>query len=128
MAAHFKLSEEDNGFLATPGGASVLFSGSSGTETWIERAEDGVVRLGIQSVGVVTGDSGSLAVSIEVGDQVAKGEDGPATIETRLHASQAVQLLVKAGQRVAFKAFPSGHNAHVLRTVVWAADLKPGKE
>jgi hypothetical protein len=128
MAAHFKLSEDDNGFLATPGGAAVLFAGSSGTETWIERAEDGVVRIGIQSVAVATGDGGRLAVSIEVGEQVAKGEDGPASIEGRLHASQAVQLLVKAGERVAFKAFPTGQNAQVLRTVVWAADLvSPGK-
>jgi len=26
-------------------------------------------------------------------------------------------------ERVAFKAYPSGQNAQVLRTVVWASDL-----
>jgi len=123
MAAHFKLSEEDTSFLSTPGDASVLFAGSSGTQTWIERAEDGVVRIGIQSVGVATAEGASLAVSIEVGEEAAKGEDGPAPIEYHLNASQSVQILVKAGQRIAFKAYPSGSNAQILRTVVWAADL-----
>lgn len=123
MAAHFKVNDDDKGFLSTPAGASVLFSGSSGTQTWIERAEDTVVRIGIQSVGVATGDGGSLAVCIDVGSESAKGEDGPAPIESHLNASQSVQLLVKAGERVAFKAYPSGQNAQVLRTVVWALDL-----
>lgn len=123
MAAHFKITDEDKGFLATPAGAAVLFAGSSGTQTWIERAEDSVVRLGVQSVGVATGDGGSLSVAIEVGGEVAKGEDGPAPMENRLSASQSVQVLVKSGERVAFKAYPSGQNAQVLRTVVWALDL-----
>ncbi len=118
-----KLSEEDSSFLTTPNGASVLFAGSSGTQTWIERAQDAVVRIGIQSVGVATANGGSLAVNIEVGDQAAKGEDGPAPIEYHLSASQSVQLLVKAGERVAFKAYPSGQSAQILRTVVWASDL-----
>jgi uncharacterized protein (TIGR02284 family) len=123
VAAHFKLSEDDGKFLGVPKDASVLFAGSSGTQTWIERAHEGVVRIGIQAVGVATDDGGSLAVSIEVGDQSAKGEDGPAAIETHLNASQAVQLLVKPGDRVAFKAYPTGQGAQVLRTVVWASDL-----
>jgi hypothetical protein len=82
-----------------------------------------VVRLGIQAVGVATADGGSLGVNIDVDGQEAKGEDGPAPIEQHLSAGQSVQLLVKAGERVSFKAFPSGRNAHVLRTVVWASDL-----
>jgi hypothetical protein len=123
MAAHFKLTEADNTFIGAPQGAAVLFSGSSGTQTWIERAQDGVVRIAIQCVGVATMEGGTLAVSIEVGDQIAKGEDGPAPAETHLHASQSVQLLVKAGERVSFKAYPSGQSVHVLRTVVWASDL-----
>src|SRR5580693_2966964 len=114
MAAHFKLTEEDDGFLAAPQGASLLFSGASGTETWIERAADVVVRIGIKSVGVAT----------DVGDHAAKGQDGPAPIEYRLSASQSVQVLVKAGERVAFKAYPTADNAQILRTVVWASDLK----
>ncbi len=123
MAAHFKLSEEDQTFLAIPNGASVLFAGTTGTQTWIERAQDGVVRIGIQSVAIATAEGGALAVSIEVGDHAAKGEDGPAPIEHHLNASQSVQLLVKAGERIAFRAFPTGQGAQVLRTVVWASDL-----
>ena len=123
MAAHFKVTDEDKGFLATPSGAAVLFAGSSGTQTWIERAEDCVVRIGIQSVGVATAEGGSLAVSIEVGDQTASGEDGPAPIEQHLNAGQSIQLLAKGGERIAFKAYPSGHDAQILRTVVWVSDL-----
>jgi hypothetical protein len=124
MAAHFKLTEEDDGFLAAPQGASLLFSGASGTETWIERSEDAVVRIGIQSVAVATGAGGTLGVCIEVGDHAAKGQDGPAPIEYRLSASQSVQVLVKGGERVAFKAYPTADNAQILRTVVWASDLR----
>jgi hypothetical protein len=124
MAAHFRLNEDDNGFLAAPQGASLIFAGASGTESWIERAQDCVVRIGVQSVGVVTANGGSLGVCIEVGDSAARGRDGPAPIEYQLRASQSVQVLVKAGERVSFKAFPQADNAQVLRTVVWAADLK----
>jgi len=124
MAAHFKLNDDDNGFLAAPQGASLIFAGASGTESWIERAQDCVVRIGVQSVGVVTSNGGSLGVCIEVGEAAAKGRDGPAPIEYQLRASQSVQVLVKAGERVAFKAYPQADNAQVLRTVVWAADLK----
>jgi hypothetical protein len=46
-------------------------------------------------------------------------------LEGGLHASQSVQVLVKAGERLAFKAFPSATGAQVLRTVVWAVDMKP---
>lgn len=125
--ARFKLSEEDDGFLATPNGASVLFSGTNGTETFIERVEDGVVRLGIQSVAAATADGARLIVTIEVGGQSAQGEDGPAPTEYHLTASQAVQLLVKAGERVSFKAYPTGQSAQILRTVVWVHDLGPAR-
>ena len=123
MAGHFKLNEDDQKFLQAPNGASILFSGSNGTETWIERGQEGVVRLAIQAVGVATADGGSLAVCIDLGDHAAKGEDGPAPIETHLNASQSVQLLVKPGERIAFKAYPTAQNAQVLRTLVWASDL-----
>ncbi|MEJ0064619.1 MAG: hypothetical protein WDM85_03660 [Caulobacteraceae bacterium] len=35
-----------------------------------------------------------------------------------------MQVLVKGGERVAFKAYPTANNAQILRTVVWASDLK----
>lgn len=123
MTAHFKLSEQDAHFLDAPKGAEILFAGSSGTQTWIERAQESVVRIGIQAVGVAVGEGASLAVCIEVGDQSALGEDGPAPIETHLNASQSVQLVVKPGERLAFKAYPKGENVQVLRTIVWASDL-----
>jgi uncharacterized protein (TIGR02284 family) len=123
MSAHFKLSEQDTQFLEVPKGAEIIFSGSSGTQTWIERAQETVVRIGIQAVGVAIGEGASLAVCIEVGDQSALGEDGPAQIETHFNASQSVQLVVKPGDRVAFKAYPKGENVQVLRTIVWASDL-----
>lgn len=123
VTGHFKLSEQDTHFLGAPKGAEILFSGSTGTRTWIERAQEGVVRIGIQAVGVATGEGGSLAVNIEVGEQSARGEDGPAPIEAHLTASQSVQVLVKPGERLALKAYPKGDNAQVLRTIVWASDL-----
>jgi len=123
MVARFKLNEEDHGFLAPPQGASLLFSGASGTETWIERCEDTAVRLGIQSVAVATADGGSLGVCIEAAGASAKGQDGPGVVEFHLTASQAVHVMVKAGERFAFKAYPIAEGAQVLRTVVWACDL-----
>jgi len=123
VAAHFKLTDDDTKWLQPPAGAALLFSGSSGTETWLERTEDTVVRVGIQSVAVATLANGSLRVSVSIGDGVAQGGDGPVPIEARLSASQAVQTVVPAGQRILLKAFPTVENAHVLRTVVWVADL-----
>jgi hypothetical protein len=121
--AHFKLSEAGEDFLKLPQDVAVLFAGASGTETWIERDRDMVVRIAIKSVAVATSDEGTLQVCIEIGGDSAKGQDGPAPLETQLRASQSVQVLVKAGERVAFKAYPNASNAQVLRTIVWASDL-----
>jgi hypothetical protein len=125
MPAHFKLNEDDTNFLQVPADGTLIFAGASGTETFIERAEDTVVRIGLKSVGVATGGGGTLEVCVEIGDSRARGQDGPAPSESQLRASQAVQVLVKAGVRLAFKAYPTASNAQVLRTVVWAADMKP---
>jgi hypothetical protein len=122
--AQFKLNEADEKFLALPADGALIFAGASGTETWIERERDTVVRIGIKSAAIATSDGGALEVCIEIGPDTAKGQDGPASLETQLRASQAVQVLVKAGQRLAFKAYPNATSAQVLRTVVWAADLK----
>ena len=123
--AHFKLSDVDEKFLHTPQDATLIFAGASGTETFIERERDTVVRISIKSVAVATAEGGSLEVCIELDGQSANGQDGPGPIETQLRASQGVQVLVKAGQRLAFKAYPKASNAHVLRTIVWTADMKP---
>jgi len=121
--AHFKLNEADETFLKIPDDGVLLFTGASGTETWIEREHDVVVRIGIKSVATATANAATLGVRIDIGEDSAKGQDGPAPIETQLHASQAVQVLVKAGQRLAIKAYPHADNAQILRTVVWAGDL-----
>jgi hypothetical protein len=123
--AHFKLNEDDDHFLQVPQDATLIFAGLGGTETWIERAQDQVVRIGVKSVGVATAGGGALEVCVEIGSDVAKGQDGPAAAESQLRASQAVQTLVKAGERLAFRAYPKATDAHVLRTVVWAADMTP---
>jgi hypothetical protein len=122
--AHFKLNETDEQFLEVPQGAMMLSSGVSGTESWIERDKDVTVRIVLQSVAQATADAASLQACIEIGDGAAKGEDGPAPAETHPHALQSVQVLVKCGERLSFKAYPNPTNARVLKTVVYTADLK----
>jgi uncharacterized protein (TIGR02284 family) len=123
IMAHFKLDEATEDFLKPPQEGTILFAGASGTETWVERDRDMVVRLAIKSAAVATADGGALDVCIEIGGDSARGRDGPAAIETQLRASQSVQVLVKAGARLAFKAYPTASDAQVLRTIVWATDL-----
>lgn len=122
--AQFKLNETDEKFLALPEGAALMFAGTSGTETWIERERDTVVRIAVKSVAVATSGGGTLQASIEMAGAAAKGQDGPAPVESLLRVSQSVQVLVKAGQRLSFKAYPTASDALLLRTVVWAADLE----
>jgi len=76
-------------------------------------------------VAVATSGGGALEVCVAIGGDTAKGQDGPSPLDAQLRASQAVQVLVKAGERVAFKAYPNPSGAQVLRTVVWAADMVP---
>jgi hypothetical protein len=121
--AHFKLNDVDEKFLHTPQDATLVFAGASGTATFIERDRDTVVRISIKSIAVATTDGGTLEVCIDIDGQSASGQDGPAEIETQLRASQGVQVLVKAGKRLAFKAYPKASNAQVLRTIVWTADM-----
>jgi hypothetical protein len=123
--AHHKLNEDDDNFLQVPQDATLIFAGLGGTETWIERAEDAVVRIGVKSVAVATSGGGALEVCVAIGADTAKGQDGPSPLDAQLRASQAVQVLVKAGERLAFKAYPNPSGAQVLRTVVWAADMVP---
>jgi hypothetical protein len=126
--ARFKLNDADEDFLKLPQGAALISAGSSGTQTWIERDRDMVVHIAIKSVAVATAEGGTLEVCIEMGGEFAKGQDGPLPIEAQLRASQGVQVLVKAGQRLAFKAYPVATNAEVLKTIVWAADFKSEHE
>lgn len=119
-----KLNDADEKFIQLPPDGVLIFAGAGGAETWIERDRDVVVRIGIKSVAVATDDDATLEVCIDIGDDRAKGQDGPAPLESQLRASQGVQVLVKAGQRLAFKAYPVAREAQILRTVVWSADLK----
>ena len=82
------------------------------------------VRLVMQSVGVALTDGGILEACIEIDGVAAHGEDGPAPADTRLHAAQSVRVVVRPGERLKFRAFPRSAAARVIRTVVWAADLR----
>ncbi|HEX4179931.1 MAG TPA: hypothetical protein VHY32_04000 [Caulobacteraceae bacterium] len=121
--AHFKLSDQDDNFLQVPQDAVLVFAGASGTETFIERDRDVTVRIVVKAVGVAMADDGVLEVAIELGDARARGQDGPFPNESTLRASQSVQVVVKAGERLAFKAYPTATNVKVLRTVVCTADM-----
>jgi hypothetical protein len=123
--AHFKLNDADEKFLAVPQDGVLVFAGSSGTESFIERERDATVRIVIKAVGAATADDGVLGVTVEVGEAKASGQDGPFPNESTLRASQSVQVMVKAGQRLSFKAYPAATNATVLRTVVSIADMTP---
>lgn len=125
MATHFKINEDDEHFLQVPADSSLIFAGLGDTETWIERAADCVVRLTVKSVAVATGPQGFIEVCLVVGADRAHGRDGPATEGAQLRASQSAQVLVKAGERLSFRAETHGENAHLLRTVVFAGDMAP---
>src|ERR1700761_6812289 len=126
--AHFKLNETDDTFLAVPAEGTVIFAGTTGTETWIERQNDTIVRISIKAVAIATSDGGTLEASIEIGGATAKGQDGPSSIEAQLRVSQTVQVRVKGGERLMFKAYPTARDAQLLRTIVWTSDLKPARE
>jgi uncharacterized protein (TIGR02284 family) len=124
VSGQFDLSDEDTTFLAPPSGASVLSSGSGGTETSIERSEDTAVRIGLQAVAVATSPGGSLSVTIAAGENSAEGRDGPASIEHHLTVNQSMDVLVKAGVPLALKASATPDNAQILRMVVWSLDIR----
>jgi len=126
--AHFKLNEEAENFLNLPEGATLIFAGTDGTETWIERKRDTIVRISMKSVAVCLSDAGVLQACIEIGGASAKGLDGPLPIEAQLRVSQSVQVLVKAGERLAFKAYPTTREAQLQRTVVWTSDFEQEPE
>jgi hypothetical protein len=121
--AHLKINDDDEKFVQAPEGATLVFAGASGTETWIERDRDATVRIIVKTVGVATADGGVLEACIEVEGGRAHGQDGPVSADTRLRASQSVQVVVRAGQKLNFKAYPVATHAAVLRTVVCTADL-----
>ena len=75
--AHYKLNDADENFLKIPLDAQVIFAGAGGTETWIERDRDSVVRIEVKAIAVATSDGGTLQACIQIGEDSAKGEDGP---------------------------------------------------
>ena len=122
--AHLKLNETDDSFLEVPAGAIMVSSGTNGTESWLEREKDVTVRLVIASVAIATSDGATLQALIEVNGASAKAEDGPASADTHLQAVQSVQLMVKQGERINFKAHPDASGAKVMKTVVYTSDVK----
>jgi hypothetical protein len=122
--AHFKLNETDDTFLEVPQGALLVSSGTNGTESWLERDKDVTVRLVISTVAIATSDGAILTAMIDVNGATARAEDGPAAADTHLQAVQSVQVVLKAGERVTFKAGPQSTGAKLMKTVVYAADIK----
>ena len=128
--AHDKLNETDDGFLEAPSGAMRLSSGVNGVETWIERDKTTTVRIVITTVAVATHGSATLEAVIETEGGTAKAEDGPLADDGHHHehlqAEVSIQAVVKEGERLKFKAYPNPQGARVLRTQVYAMDLRGG--
>jgi hypothetical protein len=122
--AHFKLNETDDQFLELPQGAVLIAAGTSGAQSWLERDKDVTVRLVIAAVAVATADAAGLEAVIEISGADAHSEDGPAPADAHLQALHSVQLVVRPGERISFKAYPNARNARVLRTLVYSADLR----
>ena len=125
--AHDKLNEADDGFLDLPEKAMRLSSGVNGVETWIERDTTTTVRIVISTVAVATHGTATLEAVIETEGGTAKAEDGPLPADNHhdhLQAEVSIQAVVKAGERLKFKAYPNAQGARVLRTQVYATDLR----
>ena len=126
MAHHDKLNESDDAFLSVPQGALVLAEGVNGAETWIERDRTTTVRLVVVSVAAATHGAGTLEAVIEIDGAAARTQDGPRSSDDshqRLQAAVSVQVVVKEGERLKFRAYPEPQGARVLRTVVYTTEL-----
>ena len=127
--AHDKLNEDDEGALAVPQGAMLLSSGVNGAETFIERDKTATVRLVITTVAVSTHGAGTLDAVIEVGGDAARAQDGPMSPDDHhrhLRSTVSVQVVAKEGERLKLKAYPEPQGARVLKTVVYATEVKSG--
>jgi hypothetical protein len=122
--AHFKLNETDDAFLEAPQGALLVSSGTNGTESWIERDKDMTVRVVVATVAIATSDGATLTAVIDVNGALARAEDGPVSADTHLQAVQSVQIVLKPGERVTFKAGPQAAGAKLMKTVVYTTDVK----
>ncbi len=126
--AHDKLNESDDGFLELPEGALRISSGVNGADTWIERATTTTVRIVVTTVAIAASGQSTLEAVIETGDGAARAEDGPRSPDDHhqhLQAEVSVQVVVKEGERLKFRAYPNAQGARVLRTLVYTHDVKP---
>ena len=126
--AQDKLNEADEGFLDLPSGAVQVSAGVNGTESFLERDKTATVRLVISTVAVAASGGSTLDAVIELDGETARAQDGPINSDHHQHlqAVQSVQVVVKEGERLKFKAYPQAAGARVLRTVVYTADVKGG--
>ena len=125
--AQDKLNESDEGFIDLPQGAVQVSAGVNGTESFLERDKTATVRIVISTVAVAAAGGSTLDAVIEVDGEVARAQDGPINTDHHQHlqAVQSVQIVVKEGERVKFKAYPQAQGARVLRTSVYTTEIKP---
>jgi hypothetical protein len=105
--------------LEVPQGALLVSSGASGTESWLERDKDVTVRIVVATVAIATSDGATLNAVIDVNGASARAEDGPAAADTHLQAIQSVQVVLKPGERISFKAGPQAAGAKLMKTIVY---------
>lgn len=124
--AHDKLNESDEGFLDLPDGAVQVSAGVNGTESFIERDKTATVRIVISTVAIASAGGSTLDAVIEVAGETARAQDGPINTDHHQHlqAVQSVQIVVKEGERVKFKAYPQANGSRVLRTTVYTTEIK----
>ncbi len=124
--AHDKLSESDEGFLDLPQGAVLVSAGVNGTESFIERDKTATVRIVITTVAIAAAGGSTLDAVIEIDGEIARAQDGPINTDHHMHlqAVQSVQIVVKEGERVKFKAYPQANGGRVLRTMVYTTEIK----
>ena len=123
-----KLSETDDGFLEPPEGSLLLGQGVNGVETWIERDRTSTVRIVVATVAAVVAGPATLDAVIAMDGGAARAQDGPRGSDDHQHlqATVSVQVVVKEGERLSFKAYPEAQGARVLRTVVYSTDVGRG--
>jgi len=102
----------------------VIFAGAGGTETWIERDRDSVVRIEVKAIAVATSDGGTLAGVASRSARIApRARMG--LRRRRAAARQPERAGSGEGRREAgLQGLSERHQRQGHAYIVWAADLK----